>query len=595
MDRMYMYGSLGTKSNSRITKALYALEDSIDEDVAYRDLYEALRKLISLDDDAYTIGAFSEIFTPLNYLLRSKGRAAANMTTTKEQIPVFNINDIAGQRSFLEAKPLISALTEPVENRLEIIREAREKKQFDDFRIYLYLNKALGDEQPEVVELVTDIIRNDLGDEIFPFLLNHFEYNDLDVNLRRFELLCEGKYEELDVLLDNILDSNAIKLQAKAIEYLSTDAAYEDWLIDLIESPQKLLKRSALFGLAKMKTENAEKKLCELYANAVRKKSKGDIELITKVLSQSDLLYTFDEVLLHTREIFNRIIAANKQAEADLFYCLQWAILMLKQKGRAEVYDFFLEILLHKGYNEIVRKKKYVLAKPAQSVSYAIIDAIQIMDAEQLQAFLGKVIREMEESEWKGPFYKLYLKECIRKGDSAEQIYDVFAPHYRDGNISVEDIVEMYCGVDESPEGASGVVDSRWLDQLYETLEHIDEKEHIDALLQALGQLDPEPSNYDQALIRVGRVTKKHLLEITTMIMQRDLPEKYETVYSLVKHCHDQGQSGSYALRQLTKATYWSEFPEAYAEKFRELKNAPKAISAKIAERPVLTTDEQIN
>ena len=585
IDYIETNGILFAENNSCIMKMLPVLEKSIDEDVAYRNLYPALEGLIKGGSLADMTAFFSEIHISLNYLLRLNGKTILPGGERTEQVPLFNMSDIAvKQHSFLELKPLMGALTGSGKNGPEIIRKAREDKLFDDFRIYPYLDRALANEQPEVAEQVMDIIKNDLGDKMLPLLSGRFECNDKDENLRRFELLCELKYEGLDELQEEIMESNIIKLQAIAIQYVFSNVAYEERLIELSESPRKLLKEKALLGLAGLKTEKAERKLYEFYAKAVVKKNKGDMEHLAGLLSQTGLLYTFDDVLSQARAIFNSVIAANKKTEAELLHCLRLSISVLERKGRTDAYDFFSELLSHENYNKIIRNKKHVLARPAKSVSYAIIDAVQNPDREQLIAFYEKVISEMEESEWKSPFYKIYLKERIRRGDSAGQIYDVFAPYYRNGNISVEDIAEI-CRTDGAPESTPDVIDSRWLDVLYETLNHVDEEEHTETLLQLLDMLEPYPSErYDQELIRAGRATKKHLLEITAMIMKRNPPGKYETVYSLIKHCHDQGQSGSYALRQLLRATYWSEFPKAYAAKFRELKNAPRAIYAKIVE-----------
>jgi len=585
MDRIYILGLRSAKNNSRIIRALPILEKHIGEDVAYQKLHSALKQLITpwVDSPAELL---SEIYTSLSYLLRFYGETIAPGEERMEQEPIFNMNDIAvKQHTFLEMKSLMHALTGMGKDRVEVIRKAREEKLFDDIRTYSYLDKALADKQSDVTELVEDIIKNDIGSKILPFILSRFETNDKEENLRRLDLLCELKYEGLDELFEEILESDAINMQAKVIQYISNDVAYEDQLIELTESPQKLLREKALFGLAGMKTEKAEKKLYDLYAKAVKKKGKGDIELFVRALSQTELRYTFNDILSQARDVLNSIIVANKKAEAELFSYLRMAISVLKQKKMPEVYDFMLEILFNEDYNAIVDKKKHALAKPAKMVSYAIIDTIQKLDSEQLIAFYKKVINEMKESEWKLPFYKMYLKASIRKGDSVEQIYDVFVPYYRNESISAEDIAEICGVVDGSSEGASDVIDSRWLDELYETLDHIDEEENIEVLLQVLDALEPESSErYSQELIKAGQKTKKYLLEVTAMIMKRDLPDKYETVYSLVKHCHDQGASGSNALRQLPKATYWDEFPKEFAAKFRELKNAPRAIYTKILE-----------
>jgi hypothetical protein len=586
IDSIYIDGFWSSIENPRIMELLPVLEEYADKDVAYRDLHSALKKLIEMDAVKDMMEIFYTIHASLNYLMRLGLDTVLPGEERTEQVPLFNINDIAvRQRPFSELKPLTDALINNYKkNSSKIIREIREKKLIDDFRVYPYLNKALANEQPEVAELAEDIIKNDVGDKMLPFILNNYKCDSKDENLRRFGLLYELKYEGRDKLVEEIFESDVINLQAKAIQYISKNAAYEELIIKLSESPQALLKDSALLGLANMKTEKAEKKLFELYTKALKKKNREDIEWCTKAVSQAELRYIFDDVLSLVRGIFNNIIIANKKAEAELFYGLRLAVSVFERQERAEVYDFFSEILFHEGYNDIIRKKKHVLAKPAMSVSYAIIDVIRELDTEGVMAFYEKVIGEMKESEWKDPFYKAYLKERIRRGDAVERIYDVFAPYYRNGNINVEDIAEM-CEVSESSESASNVIDSRWLDELYEKLNHIDEEEHVETLLRVLNLLEPNPSErYDQELIKAGKATKKYLMEITAMIMKRDLPEKHELVFSLIKYCHDQGQSGSYALRQLHKANYWSEFPKAYVAKFRELKNAPKAIYNKIAE-----------
>ena len=584
LDRIYINGLRFAKNNPRITKMLPSLEKHIEEDVAYRDLVLNLKELMKsgfLKD----VDSLSKIYSSLDYLLRLHGEAIVDGEEKMEQVPIFNIHDIdIPQYSFLKLKPLLDALTGVGKDRLEVIQKAREEKLFDDFRTYPYLDRALADKQAEVVELVKNIIKDDLGDKMLPFLLVSFEYNDNEDNLNRLSLLCELQYDGLKELLDEILESSdTTLLRARVIQYISKDVAYEDQIIELTGSSQKLFKEMACLGLANLKTEKAERKLYELYAKALKKKNKGDIELLVKALSQTELLYTFNEVFEQTRDIFNNLLIANKKADVDHFNSLRLGISVLKARGQSEICDFFFEILFHDGYNGIINKKKHVLVKPAKTISYTIIDIIQDLDTDQVMAFYEKVIDNMVESEWKLPFYKMYLNACVHRGDSEDQIYEKFVSYYQNKSISVEDIA-MLCAIDESG-NPSVPIDNRWIDRLYETLERVDEEESIEALLQVLNALEGISSErFNQELIKAGKKTKKHLLEITSMIMKRDIADKYEVVYSLVKHCHDQGSSGSNALRQLPRATYWNEFPKEYAAKFRELKNAPRAISSKITE-----------
>lgn len=582
LDRIYITGMRLAKNNSRIQKILPVLEMHIEEDTAYRELVDNLKELIDPLLFEWT-EILAKIHASLYYLLRLHEEVAVSGEEKMEQLPVFKTDDMFNQYSFLELKPLVDALMGIGKKRLEIITKAREDKLFNDLRIYTYLDKALADKETEIADLAEDIIKNELGDKMFPFMLNSFELNDADENLRRLRLLYELKYEGMSELVDEILEGNAVSLQAKAIQYMSNDVAHEEQIMALAENPQKLLREKAYLGLVALNTEKTENRLYDLYVKALKKRNKGELELIIKALSQMELRYTFGNVLAQAKEVFNGIITANKKADIDQFGSLRMAISLLKQKNKPEVYDFFYSVLFDENYNGIIDRKKPALNKPAKDVSYAIIDVAQGLDSEQLMEFYKKVINKMPESEWKLPFYKMYLKACVRAGNSVEEVYDIFAPYYQSKRISIEDIAEL-CNIDHQG-NAFSKVDNRWIDRLYEALECVDEECNIDALLRVLNALEIDsPERYNQNLIKAGKETKKYLLEITTMIMERNVPDKYEVVFSLIKYSHDQGSSRSNALRQLPRAMYWYEFPKEYAAKFRELKNAPRAIYTKIAE-----------
>lgn len=597
VDRLYISGLRLINSNPRIANMTASLKKYVEEEEACRELVDALEDLLEIGH-VMCADSLSKVHSRLFYLLHLYGETIAPDEEKFEQTPMFDINNVTHQRSFLELRNVIDTLSETEEDleermeseaslerrrlgRPEVIKKAREEKLFDDFRTYPYLDKALASEQLEVVEVVEDIIKKDLGSKMVPFLLNNFEYDARIENLRRFTLLCEIGYENLSEMLDEVIESNVTNLQSRALQYMLNNKAYEDQIISLADSTQKALREMAIIlGLAELKTEKAERKLCELYAKALRKKSRSEIELVMKALLQTKLQYTFADVLSLAEECFENLLAAGKKVDVDSFSSLRLAISVLKMNVNANVPEFFFKILFHADYNNIIKKRQHLLAKPAKDISYAMIEVMLGADTEQLVAFYEKVIREMEESEWKRPFYKMYLNACVNNNYSVEQIYETFAPFYLNKSIGVEDIAEL-CGVDKA--GAPSDMDSRWMDLLYETLQHIDEEENIETLLRVMDALEPESSEkYNEELIEAGRRTKKYLLEVTSMIMKRNLPDKYETVFSLIKHCHDLGVSGSNALRQLPRAAYWEEFPKEYVARFKGLKNAPRAIYIKI-------------
>lgn len=153
VERIYMVGLYHSESNPVIMRFLPLIEEYAEKDPAYADLADALKVIVECRPSG-NVEAFSKIYASLNYLLRWHGQAIAPHKERSEHVPVFRIEDIVTTRSYADLKDLITALTEPVEGRLEMIRKAREDGLFDDFRIYPYLDMALssGDIADEVAD-----------------------------------------------------------------------------------------------------------------------------------------------------------------------------------------------------------------------------------------------------------------------------------------------------------------------------------------------------------------------------------------------------------------------------------------------------------
>lgn len=574
--------------DSHETLQLSIIRDDIEEDCKrnfhpeLENIYIALGDLLEhfVEDKSEVMQC---IYSSLNHLLRINQEAIEPEEKRAEQVPAFSIDEIDTNNKFTELVPIISSLSTKRKERLVVIREARGKGYYQDFRMYPYLKQALYDNA--ISDEIEDIIVKEVGEKIFPFILPYFEYNDQEDNIHKFSILCKLNYSNIDSMIDKVLNGNYIALQIKAIEYMSNHTRYEDSVIKLCDSPHKPIREIAYFGLAKLKTEKAEKHLCALYAKAVKKKSRYDIDLLAKSISQGELAFSFDYFFSLVKESFDNLLRAGKKADSDMLNSLRTSILILKQKGRPEIYEFLSGVILNKEYNEIIQKKENALSKQAIDISYTLIDVIQEQEQEQLIAFYKKVIAEMPDSSWKAPFYKKYMAHCVINKDAAE-VYHTFSPYYLNGNITAEDIANLYA-IGQNPADAAisaPVLDERWIDSFYATMEHLDEEKNVEALLEALHTIEPMPSEkFNQSLISAGQHTKKYLLEITNMIMKRDVPDKYETIYSLIEQCHNRkDQFTSNLLRQLPRASYWEEFPKEYAAKFKELKNAPRAIFTRI-------------
>lgn len=194
IEHLYITGIRGSKNNSYLLKNIHIIEKHVDEaEPAYATLVYALKQVVdpAVSND---LAFFADIQASLNYLLRLHGAPIAAGEERSEHTPTSEIDNVVTVQSYLELKPLIVALSNIGEDKLDVIRKARKNRLFDDFRTYPYLNIALDYEQ--IATEVEDIIKRDIGKKMIPFLLNGLRNSDKPGDVRRSALLRKFQYKK---------------------------------------------------------------------------------------------------------------------------------------------------------------------------------------------------------------------------------------------------------------------------------------------------------------------------------------------------------------------------------------------------------------
>lgn len=197
IERLYVTGIRGSRNNPHILQCISVVEKYADEEPAYASLTSALKHIVKRNS-SIDVKFFAEIYASLNYLIRLHQEPVASDEERSEHTPVFEIENIETTHSFSDLRSLIAALTEPEEENLESIRMGRKNRLFDDFRTYPYLNIALDNEL--ISAEVQDIIKNEIGERMIPFMLKGFHHNTEQGNLRRLSLLRDFQYEHINRL-----------------------------------------------------------------------------------------------------------------------------------------------------------------------------------------------------------------------------------------------------------------------------------------------------------------------------------------------------------------------------------------------------------
>ncbi len=577
VNRLFIAGSKFAKNDPRLLKLIPIFEKLGEKAPVFKKLAGDIQDLTKAD-----ALESSEKLTAISTLLYSVLYTQGEMTETdvkkKDQTPHFDINDITTLYSYLEVKPAIKALSESNQGRMEVVEDARKRGIFKDFRTYAYLDLALGDKYSELAELAYTIIKEDAGKTIIPILIENFSYEGRKEDSRRLLLLHHFGYEGVPFMIKKIMEESAVNLQAAAITILSEDLKNEDWIIELTGDKNKVVREAAYMGLAKLNTEKSQDKLKELYIKN-RTKNKTNFELLVYALQSTDMSFFFNEVFQQVRESFNELLAINKDADNKNFVAamenFQSNISVLNYKDKPEVYDFLSEVLLSDNYNKLIKDKKNLLAGYANNVSQTIISVLRTLDNKKTLAFYKKIADKMPDTEWKIPFYKRYLYDSVTA--KSKDIYDTFINAYNKNYIDINDLIKAYSSsysyyANVSQIDDIKVIDKRWVDRLYEHIEKTKSMKYDEMrMLDIIDAYETVPCDKLNKLLKKAstKVEVYTSVDIFNKMMARDIPDKFDAIYSVVKN-YTKG-SNSYYFSRLAEADFWEKFPKEYIPKFKDL------------------------
>jgi len=577
VNRLFIAGSKFAKNDPRLLKLVPVFEKLGEKAPVFKKLatdIEGLTKADAIESSE----KLSAISTLLYSVLYTQGEMTETDVEKKDQEPHFNINDITTLYSYLELKPAIKALSESNQGRMEIVEDARKRGIFKDFRTYAYLNMALGDKYSELADLVDEIIKEDAGKTIIPILVDNFSYEGRKEDVRRLLLLHHFGYEGVPAMVEKIMQESAPNLQAGAIKILSEDLKNEDWIIELTGDKNKAVREAAYMGLAKLNTEKSQNMLKELYIKN-RNKNKTNFELLVYALQSTNMSFFFKEVFQQVRDSFNEFLAIEKDADNKNFVSaienFQFNISILNYKDKPEVYSFLEEILLSDKYNKIIKDKKNILSGYANNTSHTIISVLRTLDKDKTIGFYKKITDKMPDVEWKTPFYKRYLYDSVSAGD--KNTYETFIDAYNKNYIDINDLIKAYAENSSYYAYVSQIkdikaIERKWIDKLYEQLDKAKAIKYNEMkMIDIIDAYEPVPCDKLNKLLKsvCTKVEPYSSVDIFEKIMKREIPDRFEAIYSVVKN-YTKGSS-SYYFSRLAEADFWEKFPKEYVKKFKDL------------------------
>lgn len=580
LNRLFIAGSKFAKNDPRLQKHVPILKKLGEKAPVFNKLAQEVESLLQVES-TQAAEKLLNIATLLYSVLYTQGVTVEAEAQKSEQLPTIALADVNTTYSYLQLKPVLQALTESKSGRLEVLKDAFERKLFDDSRTYGYLSYALADKYTELADYVEEIIIPTCGKAMIPFLLSDFRLEDKTEHVRRLRLLHQLGYEGIDALVDKIFAENLPNLQAEAVIILSDkkDKKTEDFIISLASDKNKVVRGAAYKALAKLGTQRSIDKLYELYSN---NKQKGNAELLANAIATVPLPTHYQSFVQKVREYFEALLAmddSDEKAVVAAFERLPIELEVLKHKDYPETYALLGEMFGNKLFN--------VMAKKRSVTNYHIIprlvDVLDTFKQEKIIPFYEQYTDTLVHSDWAYPLFTDYFYRILN-GEaeySKEKIYEIFAPQF--GKVLAPyDAIEGLAGT----KGIYAVgffykklrpitadkIDSRWADLFYNyllNLKKYDDNYSLEAL-KVLSVLEKNSSRLNELVLKIlpkASIYKKEILYY--LIAKSNIPNKFEVLYESIakipKGYH------YYYNNIIEDENFWKSFPKEYAKKFREL------------------------
>jgi len=580
LNRLFIAGSKFAKNDPRLQKHVPILKKLGEKAPVFNKLAQEVESLLQVES-TQAAEKLLNVATLLYSVLYTQGVTVEAEAEKSEQVPTIALADVNTTYSYLQLKPVLQALTESKSGRLEVLKDAFERKLFDDSRTYGYLSYALADKYTELADYVEETIIPTCGKAMLPILLSDFRLEDKTEHVRRLRLLHQLGYEGIDALIDKIFAENLPNLQAEAVIILSDkkDEKTEDFIISLASDKNKVVRGAAYKALAKLGTQRSIDKLYELYSN---NKQKGNAELLANAIATVPLPSHYQSFVQKVREYFEALLAMDDSDEKTIvaaFERLPIELEVLKYKDYPETYALLGEMFGNKLFN--------VMAKKRSVTNYHIIprlvDVLDTFKQEKIIPFYEQYTDTLVHSDWAYPLFTDYFYRILN-GEaeySKEKIYEIFAPQF--GKVLAHyDAIEGLAGT----KGGYAVgffykklrpitpdkIDSRWADLFYNyllSLKKCDDNYSLEAL-KVLSNLEENSSRLNKLILEIlpkASIYKKEILYY--LIAKSNIPNKFEVLYESIAKI---SKTDLYYYRTMAEDTeFWKPFPKEYAKKFREL------------------------
>ncbi|NOV01417.1 HEAT repeat domain-containing protein [Paenibacillus planticolens] len=565
--RLFIAGSGMAAGDLRLQKLLPQLQKLGESAPVFTRMAQAVSQVLEAETSS-SAGKLLELGTLLNSVLYTQGK-----TETKEELAPVEGTETALTTSipYRKLHPLIEALTQKGQGRMEQLRLGYDEKLFHDFRVIPAAVSALDDSYAEIPDFLHRSVLPALGAAALPALKQQFKLDGGKGDARRLELIHAllPASEDLEFLLQAAAEGS-MDVRSTAIELLSDYPEQEDFILEQADDKKKEIRKAALFALSRLGTEQA---IARLYKALNSKDQDIAIEPIQNCRANDLTL----RIIRHATEMLELIV--QRTNIADSAQLLMADIRSLQGKRVPEVVNLLETLLSTPGF----------IVQETEAVQEAAAHLLLQLDLPESNRF-AVMLHETYNRKFIGYSFRAAIKIL-----PPEDVYERFCHDLKDKKLpAAKELLRVLHEVTPSlhnqfHEQAASSDSEEWDPRWVHLFVKLDEEELVCRFAR---ESDPQVTDY---LVKKCEERPNFNATKTTHLLLILFRQNYSDAPKLLMDILEKAGNKQFYYLDRVQLTLLSLLPGSYAERLRQfaeglsyqgMKNQLLDIAETIAAKP---------
>ncbi|MDR3459238.1 MAG: HEAT repeat domain-containing protein [Verrucomicrobiae bacterium] len=413
--RLAIAGSPLAVGDFRLKKFIAPLAAAGEKVPVFAQVAKSIGEVVN-GQEADSAANLLNLSTLLNAILYTQGQSGAPGDV--RELETFPTTCTSTRTPARVLKPLVEALTSTGGGRFEVIKSACERGAFNDLRLIDPAIRALGDNYPELADLVAEKILPAYGPGILLRIKATFDLKGKREHARRLQLMHQLDPAGTLELCKTALENGSPEVKAAAIACLGQHEDCLPLVLEQAKAKNKTLRAAALEALAVHDRPEVTKLFTELIQG-------NTLDILAGPFRSLRNQPVLNALLEEGKRVFGLVIAGDSEQLSrcwEIFDCLAY-------RKDPEVEEFLLHCLSKSEALSKVKIGKNLMVTAARSSIVAgedlterlVVMLYQIGTPKALEAILAK-----RESLPTGAFPQVW-RSALRTWPPAK-VFDEFSP-----------------------------------------------------------------------------------------------------------------------------------------------------------------------